>query len=259
MRQLNVLCVFFACIFILVSLSSVTITTHSALAADAYNGKVELREGVFVITRQGQSYTLSRDMFPPLSVRGAALSYLAIGHEEAMKYGLHGGVYIFEMVGGAPLAFAATEMAEYCSGVFLSPDKKILAMDAGTYFIRELLFFSYPNARYLGKTTYYSDGIGYPLFLWIDESKGILVSQLSEDSKGRQCDYDPCGPISVVHYSFADKKETKVQEGSALCDYRLDRVKGHMVELVSVCLPNVEAWRMYQTDPPVQSVTVPLP
>lgn len=196
------------------------------------------------------------------------LRFIALGDEDAAPAGRQGGLYLFDPAGKL-IAFALTPEAEFCFKASLSPGGKILAMDAGTYLIRSWIFFDaekalaptngHPQEMALldNDVTYYQPE-NQPDLIW-DGDQGVLFSYLDDRSGPRPCDYDPCGPISVMRHDFATGKTLALFEGTDLCDYSLVSFKDKVVTAKKLCQPSKEAWKTFPQNLPTEQVSITLP
>lgn len=212
---------------------------------------------VFLI-KGGKSTALDQSAFPAQPVDDSDMRFLGVGEDDAKQQGIAPGLYIFKG-DGKPVAFAATENAEYSGDVKISPNGKILAMDAGMSLMRNWFFFSYPDMKPLGDTAYYQ-AEDKPTLVWAGE-KGVLVSTIELDGHGRKGEYDPCGPVSVTYYDMGAHKATKLLTGTDLCDYTLTGLKDDGVTATAdeLCLPSVKDWNTFPENTPVKKVTAKLP
>lgn len=241
-------------------LFGILFTLVAALPAVAAGSGAELElkgDRVFLI-KDGTSTALDQDMFPAQPIDGTDLRFFGIGEDDAKEQGIAPGLYIFKGE-GKPAAFAATHDAEFCADVKLSPDGKILAMDAGTSLVRNWFFFSYPEMKALGDTVYYETPDN-PALIWTG-GNGVLVSTMNDSEHGRACGYDPCGPVSVTYYNIETHKAAALLPGTDLCDYTLTGLMddGLTATAVELCLPSAKDWETFPEDKPVKNVTVKLP
>lgn len=210
------------------------------------------------LVKGGKSTALNQEMFPTQPVDDSDIRFLGVGPDDAQKQGIAPGLYLFKG-DGKPVAFAATDEAEFCADVKISPNGKILAMDAGMSLVRNWFFFSYPDMKPMGETVYYQTPDN-PTLIWVEE-KGVLVSTMDVDGHGRKGEYDPCGPVSVTYYDFGASKGTKLLPGTDLCDYTLTGFKAgdRVATAAELCLPSVKDWNTFPEGKGVKEVTVKLP
>lgn len=229
--------------------------TLPAFAADP-DVKLELKKNQVLVHNKGKTIPLPQDSFPAQPIADTEMFFVGIGEEDGEEYAVAPGLYIFKKSGN-PVAFAPTD-AETCSEVVFSPNGKILAMDAGTWFVRSWTFFSFPDMKPMGDTLYYMSE-GKPSLVWAG-NEGVLVSTLADEHK-RTCDYDPCGPVSVEYYSFASAKSTKLLAGTDLCDYTLLGIEadGQTVTAQEQCLQSPEEWKTLPAGVPAKQTTAKLP
>ena len=242
--------IFFGLFFCLVA-------AFPALAAGS-GAELTLKDDQIVLLKGGKSAALDRGMFPAQPIDDTGMRFLGVGPDEAKELGMAPGLYIFKGE-GKPVAFAATDKAGFCADVTISPNGKILAMDAGTSLVRDWFFFSYPEMKPLGDTVYYLTP-DTPAIIWAGET-GALVSTMNVDGHGRSCGYDPCGPVSVSYYDIGTHKAVKLLPGTDLCDYTLTGLANGGLEAAAaeLCLPSPKEWEIFPEGKPVKTVTVKLP
>ena len=88
----------------------------AALPAFAAGSGAELSlkgDRVFLL-KNGKSTALNQDMFPAQPVDDSDLRFLGVGPDDAKEQGIAPGLYIFKG-DGKPVAFAATDDAEFCA------------------------------------------------------------------------------------------------------------------------------------------------
>lgn len=209
-----------------------------AYAADP---QVRLEGEKIVVTRGGKSVTLPPDALEAGQVEKTPWRYLATGPDEKKDYGLKPGLYVFD-ASGKLAAFAATDGAEFCATVRLSPGGTVLAMDAGTSHVRGWQFFSFPAMKPLEKepVTYYLKDPDLPDLLWAGETD-VLFTTIEETE--RECDYEVCNPSSVMRRDLAKHTSTTLFKGTPLCDYALVSLADGLVTADKLCLPDAKAWK----------------
>lgn len=222
---------------------------------------LQLSDGNLVLAAQGTSTVLPPHIFPVMPVLDAAgvqtsmLSFCGVGGESGKPYGMAAGLYLFNVRGEAA-GFIPTDAAEFCSEVRLSPGNTVLAMDSGTWLVRSWFFYTYPGLKALGRVEYYQ-AEEKPGLLWNGDAE-VLFSSMSPDSHHRNCDYDPCGPVSVSTYSFTNRKVKTLLQGTDQCDFTLADAApdagGFLAE--KLCLPSAAAWRAFPATAPVETVSV---
>ncbi|MDL2307932.1 hypothetical protein LJC48_07965 [Desulfovibrio sp. OttesenSCG-928-C06] len=233
------------------------ITAIPAFAADS-GAELNLKDDQIFLVKNNGSTPLDQNMFPAQPIDGTDMRFLGVGPDDAAEQGIAAGLYIFKG-NGRPVAFASTDEAEFCADVRFSPNKKILAMDAGTSHVRNWVFFSYPQMELLGDVTYYQTPDN-PELVWVGED-GVLFSNMNESGHGRSCGYDPCGPVSVSYYMFETQKSSRLLSGTDLCDYTLTGLDetGLVATAAELCLPSAKAWEEFPEGKPVKAVTAKLP
>jgi hypothetical protein len=237
---------------------SLTVFAASAQASPL----LRLQDNQLVIEVNAKATPLSTHEFPVNAVKDAegnplpGLRSCEVGVNGGKTIGVAPGLYIFD-ANGVQTAFAPTEAAEFCSETRLSPGKKVLAMDSGTWCIRDWLFFSYPDMKPLGMVSYYQND-NNPALLWKGD-EGVFFSSLEDgpDKRKRVCDYDPCGPISTRYHSFKSGEAKTLLAGTDLCDYTLTGFSPEPgeIEADKRCLPSIEAWKEFPQNAPVEHIT----
>ena len=222
-----------------------------ALAAPA----LHLKDNTVVLENNGKKTELPGDTFAPQDVQGADLRFVATGSDGKDAFSIEPGLYLFDKA-GKMVAFMPSEEAEMCSEVRLSPKGDILAMDVGAWLVRSWFFYTYPGLKELGSVEYYQ-AEEMPALLWNGET-GALFSSMSHAPHSRQCDYDPCGPVSVSAYSFKNRNVKTLLQGTDLCDFILadfaPDAGGFVAE--KLCLPSAAAWRAFPVNASVESISV---
>lgn len=222
---------------------------------------LSLRNGNIVLTAHGASTVLPSNAFPVMQVEDAAgvptnkLSFCGVGKGSGRPYGITPGLYLFGDQ-GALAGFIPTDAAEFCCEVRLSPGGVVLAMDSGTWLVRTWYFYTYPGLKGLGSVEYFQ-AEEKPGLLWNGDS-GVLFSGMTPGSHHRQCDYDPCGPVSVNAYSFKHRSVSTLLQGTDLCDFTLaGSVPGSgEFSAEQLCLPSAAAWKAFPQNASVDPVTV---
>ena len=226
-----------------------------AVAATGSNSLM-LDKGVISLLREGKTVSLPEPFSTPSQVTGADLQFVGFGENDAGIRGIKAGLYLFKGR-GAPVAFLPGPDAEFCAAVQLSPDGKVLAVDSGTWLVRDWAFFSWPNLRPMGSVAYYDQDSSPPL-VWTPG--GVLFTSITGNS-GRTCDYDPCGPTSVVYLNFAAGKKHILLAGTDLCNYTARGLQsdGITASVLELCLPSVSDWATPPSEKFEKNKTVTLP
>jgi hypothetical protein len=221
---------------------------------------VSLKGDVVHVQVKGKDVALSADDYPAMPIEGKEMHYLGIGEDQAKPYGLAAGLYVFN-ADGSLAAFTPNDAAEMCSDVRFSPNGKILAMDAGSSPARDWFFYSYPDMKPMGN-------IGWimvpdkPWLTWVGD-RGVLVSYADlDDVLGRECGYDPCGPVSVNYFDFGSGKLSTLLKGTGLCDYSVSGLAedGKTAQVDALCVKSLGDWKEYPGDDvPRKQTTVKLP
>lgn len=160
---------------------------------------------------------------------------------------------------GGQEAISPEEFGDMTDAVSLSPDKDILAVSMFGAQNGEWLFFSWPDLKPLEhpRVRAFKDDKS-PGLLW-SGGRRVVVDAMDVAGSGRQCGYDPCGPISVVAHDLETGTSKPVFTGTGLCDYRVQSVTGGEVTAGKLCLRQVGDWANYPENVPTQTVRAPLP
>lgn len=219
------------------------VAASSAFAAAP--AELTLKGDQLFVHQGGTSVPLSKETFPAQPVEGTDKRFLGVGADDGKDYGIAAGLYVFAG-DGKPVAFTATDDAEFCSEIRFSPDGKILAMDSGTWHIRSWSFYSFPGMQAMGEISYLSPREPLPALLWVD-GKGVLFSEMDTEGGGRTCGYDPCGPVSVSFFSFETRESQSLFQGTNACDYSLSgyQEKDFSVTAEELCLDSPKDWEVY--------------
>lgn len=231
-----------------------------ALSAKAEAPKVFLDRGAgnqVVVELGGKEKRLPKDNFEAKAVAHSKLLFVSTDEEAKEGFGLEPGLYIFDEAGKL-VASVASDAASMCDTVELSPGGSILAMDSGGSLNRDWFFFSYPSMKPLEheSTSYYMVE-GKPAVIWLDD-QSVLLNTMEMETK-RACEYDPCGPTSVVRYDLKTAKVTPIFPGTDLCDYSLTSFAGGTVTADKLCLKKVKDWKTFPENAPKTPVTAKLP
>lgn len=226
------------------------------VSASVQSAGLVLVKGKAALENNGSTQPLPAEEFEVMKSTGGTLRFVTVSEDQLRKRHLKMGLYLFTAE-GQPAGFIAGEAASFCHAVFLSPDQKILLMDSGTWLVRNLTAYSFPELKALRKDdlSYFSSE-GIVDVAW-NGNDAFLFNTL-EESGGRTCDYDPCGPISVHQYSFATGKETTLKAGTALCDHTLQGVKDGSASIGSRCMKNVKDWKKFPEHVPYVPSTLKL-
>lgn len=232
-----------------------------AIPAQAAAPKVFVDPGAanrIVVERDGKETRVPEDGFGAQPVKNSKLLYTAFGDDDAQKYGVVPGIYIFDG-NGKPAASAPLENADMSGEAAMSPGGTVLAVDLGGSLVRDWAFFSFPSMKRLDK-----EGVGYyaaegkPTLVWLSDTD-MLFNTMQVDDPGRACGYDPCGPVSIARHDLDTGRTTPVLQGTALCDYTLVSFAGGMVTAEKLCLKNAKDWENYPENALREKMTVKLP
>lgn len=208
-----------------------------AVSGWAGTARVVLQDQGLTVTRDGVSGVLPKDTGAILSVQNSSLRAVQVSPDEAEQHGLDAGLYLFTAAGEATIVIPE-DSGDPCAAVALSPDGKVLAVDSGAWVIRSWTFYTYPALKNLGGVTYRDDQ--KPL-LWLGGTTVLLHTQEDVDQR-RQCDYDPCGPISVERVDLWPFTVTPLFRGTDLCDFAIERLEHGTLTVNKICAPSLEAW-----------------
>lgn len=189
-----------------------------------------------------------------------SLYYVFMYEDDAQKNGVPYGLYLYGTNGAFNgIAYYDQSMGSMGRPPVLSPDSKILAVDAGeTAGWRTWYFYSFPGLKRLEfKPLEYFVTAGPVSLLWHGENVVYIHEQL-ENTAGRTCHYEDCGPVSIARYSLVDGSLTTVLEGSPLCDYRLESIKEKTLKARKICLERLEDWKDFPVDAPGEIVQLQL-
>ena len=214
-----------------------------------------IKDGVVMVERDGKLAAVPEDAAALLSVTHSDLRYVTFGEESGKIIGLPAGLYLFDQQ-GTLVASVASEAAEVCAEVQLSPKGTVLAMDAGTWFTRSWFFFSFPDMKPLGRTSYY-DAYEKPTLLWAGEAD-VLFTTINEKTE-RVCPEDPCGEASVTRYDIAKGTAVTLFAGTPQCDYVLVSLEAGILKAEKFCRPDSKNWSSYREDESGEPVTMKLP
>ena len=180
-----------------------------------------------------------------MPVHGAQLVYVELDATQAKAMGKLEGTLLFFDKTGACTAELPGDKNDNSSTVFASLKGDILAVDAGTWVVRDWIFFAYPTMKSLERNVSYLSNDKGDL-TWVGDD-AIVITTIKTDSP-RQCGYDPCGPRSVDLYSIRDDKSTPLFAGTDLCDYAFDSFDGKTVRALKSCVKQVGDWNAASVD-----------
>ena len=210
-----------------------------SLIPDAGAAEPKLCGEVMTTIRNGKTQKLAAVDFPVIAVQGAKMKLGAVPAEEGRALDLTPGLYLFGPK-GAVMGRIDMEEPRACESAFLSPDGKTLAVDSGIGSFRELTFYALPRLRQMGSPIPYGVREGSKGPVWAD--KDTLVYVFLDADTNRTCQYDPCAVSSVRSYTVSTGTEHTLLQGTDLCDYGINTVKGANVEAFGVCKPSVRDW-----------------
>lgn len=140
----------------------------------------------------------------------------------------------------------------------LSPGGDILAVNLSYEPSGRWFFFSWPDLQPLAHPVISSFIVGdTPSLLW-SGSRQVVVDAMLEEHTKRTCEYDPCGPVSVVAFDIDSGLTTVLKQGTDLCEYRALALEGDKVTIGETCKATPADWRTYP-DKPEKTITVALP
>ncbi|MGE4538613.1 MAG: hypothetical protein AB7D37_16195 [Desulfovibrio sp.] len=230
---------------------------------------LERQNGHLVLRQDGKPLPEGVATLKP--VENADLQFAAIGaysieeHKLPLRPGLYlvqpdGRVHYFEgFVPGAQQSGSPEEFGDVTDAVSLSPDKTLLAVSGFPTLNGTWCFFSWPDGKPFDHPMVqaFRDDTS-PALLWSGKEQ-VVVDAMDVGGGKRQCEYDPCGPISVKACDLATGKSTPIFKGTGLCDYRVQSVKNGQVTATKRCLRTVAAWKHFPENTPTETVTAPLP
>lgn len=212
---------------------------------------------VVIIDSSGAEIALPGDSIEALKVDNSDLTFIALDENRSAtltEFGIKPSLYFFDASGKmiAQFAYADTDM---CFAASLSPGKNVIALDSGTWLIRNWQFFSFPDFAPYGTegVSYYSAGDG-PDLIWIDDNQ-VLYNSFVDMYEERKCGYDPCGATSVSLYELSSASGLPIREGTSLCNYRLEGFKGDIIYSIEYCREKAEDWSAPESEPKSKRVT----
>ena len=202
-----------------------------------------LKGGQLLYEQGGKQVVFKSDSVFVERVQGADMRFLILGEEEAKRIGKKTSLLIFDAAGALvkEIDSLGDIDVEQISVLFFSPGKSVLAVDSGTWLVRNWDFVSYPDLRPLGRLTYVSNGEeGHTNLAWVDDGR-VLSTVLDEEGR-KHADYDPGGIASVVLFDIKSGKQVPVFAGTVLCDYELSAFDGATVTAIKSCGQKPEDW-----------------
>jgi len=230
---------------------------------------LEVQNGRLVPRRTGQPLPEGLGTLRPVehaAMRFATIpSYAVEEHKLPLRPGLYlvtpdnAVRYFTGSLPGGREGISPEDFGDMTDAVSLSPYKDILAVSWFGDQNGEWLFFSWPDLRPLEhpRVRAFRDDTSSGL-IWSGGDR-VVVDAMDVGGGGRQCGYDPCGPISVVACDLATGASTPVFTGTDLCDYRVCSVASGTVTASTLCLRQVGDWAVFPEKAPTKSVSAPLP
>lgn len=155
-------------------------------------------------------------------------------------------------------AFAGNEgfEPEMCSVASLSPGRKIIALDNGTWLLRIWIFLNFPDFTQASEAeepylSYFSSDQNVNL-AWVDDDT-VLVTDVSEAPVSRPCPADPCEPLDVVVHYIKEWSTASIAKGTELCNYNLESLSKRTATVVKTCTKSIDDWGM--DDPAKRTVS----
>lgn len=253
----------------LLTMALLVICAGPAVAAAA------LTEGGLSYERNGLVTEIQGVLSEP--VRGSDMTFVVLDEEQAQNLGKEPTLLLFDGQGQSlgELTAGAGFEPEQVSDLFLSPQRDLLAVDSGTWIIRAWSFLAFPSLEPLERDAVYLaseeiEGFGESADLvWAGRGRVLYTAvdgqEAASGEEARRCDYDACGPRSVMLYDVRKDEIVPLFAGSALCDYTLlglDTGSGPaQVRAVERCAPELNGWTSYESMMalPARHVTIALP
>ena len=227
-------------------------------SAQAAAPQLSIQNNQVIAAQDGKRIPIPENIMMPSPVENSDLRFATVDPDDGKAFGLAGGLYLFTSAGEAK-SFVPVDNLEACATVIMSPGGTVLAVDSGTYVVRNWFFFSYPDLKPMSAAdlTYYQADEKPPL-LWKGDGE-VFFTSVDEEGTKRVCDYDPCGPTSVMRKNLTNGKATPVLPGNDLCNYELISFSGNTLTAEKLCLPDIKAWKKDTTGLPRTTVTVTVP
>lgn len=229
---------------------------------------LEYKDGRLRLRRTGRPLPEGMAPLSPVAhsrLRFAAISPTAVKeHNLPLRPGLYlvaadGQVRFFEgYIPNAPQGGSPEYFGDMTDAVSLSPDKKVLAIGSFPALNGNWWFFSWPDSKPLAHPRRDALQSDTPALFW-GGRRLVVVDVMDVGGGGRPCEYDPCGPVSVVAYDLLSGETTRLFPGTAQCDYRVTSVGNGTVTAARRCLLTAGAWAHFPEDVPLETVTAPLP
>lgn len=134
---------------------------------------------------------------------------------------------------------------EMCAAASLSPGKKIIALDNGTWLLRIWTFFNFPDFTAAADTEepylpYFSSN-EYQDLAWVDDNT-VVVTDVSEAPVSRPCPADPCEPLDVVVHRIKEWESASIAKGTELCNYQFITLAKRTATVMKTCTKNIDDW-----------------
>lgn len=184
-----------------------------------------------------------------VKVDNSDLVFVYLDKPEALKAAGQSGpsLVFFDRSGRMVGAYGGNEgfEPEMCAAASLSPDRKILALDNGTWLLRVWIFLNFPDFSPATEAeeallSYYSSD-EYPALLWVDGNT-VLITDISEAPVARPCPADPCEPLDVVVHHIREWSTASLAKGTELCNYNLESLSKRTATVVKTCTKRIDDW-----------------
>ncbi len=236
-------------LLIVLGISVLTLSSYNA----AQSAELLLVDGKAAVREHDGIHMLPTDEFPVEQAQNAPMRFISVSTDHGSS--IRSGVYLFDEQGNSA-GFIDTSEGGFCAEISFSPDKRIIAVDSGTFIVRFWKFYSYPEMKPIGKPVLYYALPDMPGLRWFGKNE-VLFNAIDTESK-RICDYDPCGPVSVERLNLSNGQLSPLKQGSILCDWILLDLEDNKAVVGKRCQPTIEGWKESAFDGPWEKITIPL-
>ncbi len=240
--------------------------------AQAAEASLVVEGDTLMLLKDGKKQSLPNSMGTMEAVANSKLRFTTLSSydEELPKIGVRAGLYLIDPDGKItyvntsipdPFAddnsmFTPEMLGDGTFDLTLSPRGDLLALSQSTSPIGQWVFLSYPSLAYKNSTSYLMN-YGDTVLFWPQDNTVILQEIQTETD--RVCEYDPCGPVSVVAYNIETGKATPLKAGTSLCDYRLQSIENNTAKILELCTKSPADWKTFPDEATDKVIEVPLP
>lgn len=161
------------------------------------------------------------------------------------------GSYFFDSAGKFLVFLPFTDIVESSEGLFFSPNEKYIAQDEGTWVIRDLKIFEFPDLKKIAAICYTGD------FAWGNHD--CLFFSTASNKKKPNCGVDDDSYHYVAMINLQDAKETPVMMFDELTEYYFEGISGNSLVLRKFSVSKIEDWGNFDIPWQEEEIRIPDP